>query len=306
MKTLSFRAFVCILALLSTAATSIAQRTISGTITDASTGEQILGASVIPLNDSRGTSTNIYGFYSLTLPDATDQIVVSFIGYQSRNVALNPNQKVYNVDLEPAVIAFEEATVVGERTDHTASTDLGRESVEVDQIKALPALLGEVDVLKVLQFLPGVSSAGEGNSGFYVRGGGPDQNLILLDDATVYNASHLFGFFSVFNADAIKNIDLIKGSMPAEYGGRVSSVLNIGLKEGNSKEWKATGGLGLDQLQAHRGRADHQGHVQPHPFRPQNLPRRLDTPIHQRLCFRGHGVFFLRFQCQNQLPHQRP
>ena len=245
MKTLSFRAFVCILALLSTAATSIAQRTISGTITDASTGEQILGASVIPLNDSRGTSTNIYGFYSLTLPDATDQIVVSFIGYQSRNVALNPNQKVYNVDLEPAVIAFEEATVVGERTDHTASTDLGRESVEVDQIKALPALLGEVDVLKVLQFLPGVSSAGEGNSGFYVRGGGPDQNLILLDDATVYNASHLFGFFSVFNADAIKNIDLIKGSMPAEYGGRVSSVLNIGLKEGNSKEWKATGGLGL-------------------------------------------------------------
>ena len=102
-----------------------------------------------------------------------------------------------------------------------------------------------MDVLKVLQFLPGVSSAGEGNSGFYVRGGGPDQNLILLDDATVYNASHLFGFFSVFNADAIKNIDLLKGSMPAEYGGRVSSVLNIGLKEGNAKKWKTTGGLGL-------------------------------------------------------------
>ncbi|MGB2384172.1 MAG: TonB-dependent receptor [Flavobacteriales bacterium] len=222
-----------------------AQRTISGTVTDATTGEQILGASVVPVNDGRGTSTNIYGFYSLTLGGDAQAITVSFIGFNTKEVQLKPGQSVYNVGLEPAVIAFEEATVVGERTNHTASTDVGRASVEVDQIKALPALLGEVDVLKVLQFLPGVSSAGEGNSGFYVRGGGPDQNLILLDDATVYNASHLFGFFSVFNADAIKNIDLIKGSMPAEYGGRVSSVLNIGLKEGNAKKWKTTGGLGL-------------------------------------------------------------
>lgn len=222
-----------------------AQRTISGTVTDASSGEQILGASVVPVNNGRGTSTNLYGFYSLTLTDDANAVAVSFIGFQTKEIQLTPGQSVYNVGLEPAVIAFEEATVVGERTDHTASTDVGRASVEVEQIKALPALLGEVDVLKVLQFLPGVSSAGEGNSGFYVRGGGPDQNLILLDDATVYNASHLFGFFSVFNADAIKNIDLIKGSMPAEYGGRVSSVLNIGLKEGNAKKWKTTGGLGL-------------------------------------------------------------
>ena len=214
-------------------------------MTDASSGEQILGASVVPVNNGRGTSTNLYGFYSLTLTDDAQAVAVSFIGFQTKEIQLTPGQSVYNVGLEPAVIAFEEATVVGERTDHTASTDVGRASVEVEQIKALPALLGEVDVLKVLQFLPGVSSAGEGNSGFYVRGGGPDQNLILLDDATVYNASHLFGFFSVFNADAIKNIDLIKGSMPAEYGGRVSSVLNIGLKEGNAKEWKTTGGLGL-------------------------------------------------------------
>ena len=222
-----------------------AQRTISGTVTDASSGEQILGASVVPVNNGRGTSTNLYGFYSLTLTDDANAVAVSFIGFQTKEIQLTPGQSVYNVGLEPAVIAFEEATVVGERTDHTASTDVGRASVEVEQVKALPALLGEVDVLKVLQFLPGVSSAGEGNSGFYVRGGGPDQNLILLDDATVYNASHLFGFFSVFNADAIKNIDLIKGSMPAEYGGRVSSVLNIGLKEGNAKKWKTTGGLGL-------------------------------------------------------------
>lgn len=234
-----------ILSILSAAFEAQAQRTISGTVSDATSGEQIFGVSVVPVDNGRGTSTNIYGFYSLTLTDDANTIAVSFIGFKTKKVQLKPSQSVYNISLEPAVIAFGEATVVGERTDHTASTDVGRASVEVEQIKALPALLGEVDVLKVLQFLPGVSSAGEGNSGFYVRGGGPDQNLILLDDATVYNASHLFGFFSVFNADAIKNIDLIKGSMPAEYGGRVSSVLNIGLKEGNAKEWKTTGGLGL-------------------------------------------------------------
>jgi hypothetical protein len=227
-------------------AVGVGQQTLSGTITDAQTGETIIGASVIPENSGKGTSSNAYGFYSLTLAHFPQQITFSFIGYrpQSHTVDLS-EARVLNIALEPAVVAFEEATVVGERSNHTESTDVGRESVEVEQIKALPALLGEVDVLKVIQFLPGVSSAGEGNSGFYVRGGGPDQNLILLDDATVYNASHLFGFFSVFNADAIKNIDLIKGAMPAEYGGRVSSVLNIALKEGNSKEWKATGGLGL-------------------------------------------------------------
>lgn len=223
-----------------------AQFTLSGTVTDATTGETIIGATVFPTNSSRGTSTNAYGFYSLTLSEGAQEIAISFIGYETQVKQFNLTAPLtFNAELRPAVVAFDEATVVGDRSNHTQGTDLGRESVEVDQIKALPALLGEVDVLKVLQFLPGVSSAGEGNSGFYVRGGGPDQNLILLDDATIYNASHLFGFFSVFNADAIKHIDLIKGSMPAEYGGRVSSVLNIALKEGNSKEWTASGGLGL-------------------------------------------------------------
>ena len=225
--------------------TAQAQRIISGTVTDASSGEQILGASIVPGNNGQGTSTNMYGFYSLKLAKDIETVAVSFIGYKTSQILLKAGQSVYNIGLEPAVIAFEEAKVISERQSHTSSTDVGRASVEVDQIKALPALLGEVDVLKVLQFLPGVSSAGDGNSGFYVRGGGPDQNLILLDDATVYNASHLFGFFSVFNADAIKNIELIKGSMPAEYGERVSSVLNISLNEGNAKKWKATGGLGL-------------------------------------------------------------
>lgn len=225
--------------------TAQAQRIISGTVTDASSGEQILGASIVPGNNNQGTSTNMYGFYSLKLAEDIKTVAVSFIGYKTSQILLKAGQSVYNMGLEPAVIAFEEAKVISERQSHTSSTDVGRASVEVDQIKALPALLGEVDVLKVLQFLPGVSSAGDGNSGFYVRGGGPDQNLILLDDATVYNASHLFGFFSVFNADAIRNIELIKGSMPAEYGERVSSVLNISLNEGNAKKWKATGGLGL-------------------------------------------------------------
>lgn len=220
--------------------------TISGKITDAATGETIIGANVIPEGMARGTSTNPYGFYSLSIPGGPRTVRVSFIGYQSIEFSVDLQKSLTkNIELLPIVVAFEEATVVGEKSNRTQSTDLGLESVDVEQIKALPALLGEVDVLKVLQFLPGVSSAGEGNSGFYVRGGGPDQNLILLDDATIYNASHLFGFFSVFNADAIKNVELIKGAMPAEYGGRVSSVLNIGLKEGNSKEWKTSGGLGL-------------------------------------------------------------
>jgi outer membrane cobalamin receptor len=213
-----------------------AQNTVSGTITDASSGESIIGATIIPNGSNRGTSSNLYGFYSLTLSANQHEISFSFIGYKTQTVSCDmTSSQTLNVQLEPAVVEFDEVTVIGNRSEHTKGTDLGRESVEVEQIKALPALLGEVDVLKVLQFLPGVSSAGEGNSGFYVRGGGPDQNLILLDDATIYNASHLFGFFSVFNADAIKHIDLIKGAMPAEYGGRVSSVLNIALKEGNSK-----------------------------------------------------------------------
>ena len=171
--------------------------TLSGKITDAATGETIIGANVIPDGMARGTSSNAYGFFSLTLPSGEQTIRVSFIGYQPLEVQLKLSESsAQNFELRPAVVAFEEATVVGEKSNRTQSTDLGLESVDIEQIKALPALLGEVDVLKVLQFLPGVSSAGEGNSGFYVRGGGPDQNLILLDDATIYNASHLFGFLA--------------------------------------------------------------------------------------------------------------
>ena len=143
-------------------------------------------------------------------------------------------------------IITNEVVIESEGADkNVESSNMSQVKIDVKNIKKLPAFMGEVDVLKTIQLLPGVQSSGEGNSGFYVRGGGPDQNLILLDEATVYNASHLFGFFSVFNADAIKDINLIKGGMPAQYGGRLASVLDISMKEGNSKTFEVDGGLGL-------------------------------------------------------------
>ena len=220
--------------------------TISGRIIDAETGEYILGATVIVEGQSIGTSSNTYGFYSLTLPPGQCRLSWSFIGYtgETRELTLDSNQTL-DVELKPNVIAVAAAEVEAERSAHTESTDMGKANVGVETIQSLPALLGEVDVLKVIQFLPGIQSAGEGNSGFYVRGGGPDQNLVLVDDAVVYNASHLFGFFSVFNADAVKDIEITKGTMPARFGGRVSSVLDIGLKEGNARRTAVSGGLGL-------------------------------------------------------------
>ncbi|HMW95683.1 MAG TPA: TonB-dependent receptor, partial [Flavobacteriales bacterium] len=177
----------------------------------------------------------------------TPAFITRYIGFAQRQqvIDLKADQKV-NIELRPAVTEIRQVEVVKEkRKSNTESTDMGRIDVDVQKLNTLPALLGEVDILKVIQFLPGVKSNGEGNSGFYVRGGGPDQNLILLDEATVYNASHLFGFFSVFNADAVKNLELIKGGMPANYGGRTSSVLDITMKEGNDNAFHGQGGIGL-------------------------------------------------------------
>lgn len=219
---------------------------VSGTVTDASNGETIVGANVIVKELNQGVPTNVYGFYSLTLPKGTYVISYSFIGYQTteKNVVLDKNTTI-NIEMQSGVIEGPTVVIEGEKSKNTESTEMGRAKLEVESIKKLPALLGEVDILKTIQYLPGIQSAGEGNSGFYVRGGGPDQNLILLDNATIYNASHLFGFFSVFNADAVKNVEVIKGGMPASYGGRVSSVLDITLKEGNKKEYVFEGGIGL-------------------------------------------------------------
>ncbi len=221
--------------------------TISGYIQDKSSGENLIGVSIYDKQTYKGTASNQYGFYSLTLSKGDYVIIYSFIGYKSitKNITLNKNTRL-NVSLTNDAIITEEVIVTGERLDkNVSSSNMSQAKIEVNNIKQLPVILGEVDILKSAQLLPGIQSGGEGNSGLYVRGGGPDQNLILLDEAVVYNAAHLFGFFSVFNADAIKDINIIKGGMPAEYGGRLSSVLDISMKDGNNKKYEVAGGIGL-------------------------------------------------------------
>ncbi len=221
--------------------------TVSGYVKDDASGETLIAANIInKANPKQGVTTNLYGFYSLTLPKGEYTLVFSYLGYANKEIDVNltDNQRI-NVDLVEGV-AIEEVIVTGERKDKNVnSTEMGTVELPMEDIKKLPAIFGEVDILKTLQLLPGVSSAGEGSAGFYVRGGGPDQNLVLLDEAVVYNSGHLFGFFSVFNSDAIKNTSLIKGGMPAYYGGRVSSVVDIQMKEGNNKSYAVEGGIGL-------------------------------------------------------------
>jgi hypothetical protein len=220
--------------------------TISGYVKEAGGGESLLGASVVLKETLQGTQTNQYGFYSITVPAGTYTVIYSYLGYTEQRLEIKLDKNIQkNVELSPKAHETKEVTVVGERQDlNVQGIQMGREKIEVEQIKKLPAFMGEVDILKSIQLLPGVQSGGEGNTGFYVRGGSLDQNLILLDEATVYNASHMFGFFSVFNADAIQNATLTKGGMPAQYGGRLSSVLDIQMKEGNNKTYHVDAGLG--------------------------------------------------------------
>ncbi len=220
--------------------------TISGYVKDASSGEELIGANVIVTDERTGTTSNAYGFYSLSLPAGTYSLKYSFIGYQEevREISLNKNISL-NINLKATAYMANEIVVSGERTDRNIQDSrMSVNKLPVEEVKTIPAFMGEVDILKTIQLLPGVQSAGDGNSGFYVRGGGPDQNLILLDEAVVYNASHLFGFFSVFNADAIKDVELYKGGMPAQYGGRVSSVLDISMDNGNMRSFHVDGGIG--------------------------------------------------------------
>ncbi|MDX2002441.1 MAG: TonB-dependent receptor [Chitinophagales bacterium] len=221
--------------------------TLSGYVKDKSNGESMFSATVYVKELGKGATTNDYGFYSLTLPKGTYTVTASFLGYNNfeQQVVLDKDIRL-NIDLSSMSITTDAVEVTSERKDRNVeSTDMGKVELATEEIKSLPALLGEVDIMRSLQLLPGVMSAGEGNSGFYVRGGGPDQNLVLLDNAVVYNTGHLFGFFSVFNSDAIKSTSLIKGGMPAEYGGRISSVIDVQMKEGNMKEWQFEGGIGL-------------------------------------------------------------
>ncbi len=223
-----------------------AQSTISGYFKDATTGEPLLAANVIDLESAQGAISNTYGFYSLTLEGNEARLRFSYIGYQTLDTTLQivADTKL-DVNLEPSVSlqVVEVTSDRGERIEQ--QTQMSRTEVPISQIKRIPALLGEVDVLKTLQLLPGVQSGGEGTSGLYVRGGSPDQNLVLLDGVPIYNVSHLLGIFSVFNADALRNVTLTKGGFPARYGGRLSSVLEINMKEGNLRKWEGEGSIGL-------------------------------------------------------------
>ncbi len=222
--------------------------TLSGYVKDLKTGETLIGASIYNKdNNAQGTVSNNYGFYSLTLPKGKYDIKISYIGYAERSIPidLNSNQKL-NIELSEDGVLMQEVVISAKEKDkNVQSTEMGTVDIQMEDIKKLPALMGEVDIIKAIQLLPGVKSAGEGGVGFYVRGGGPDQNLVLLDEAPVYNSGHLLGFFSVFNSDAIKNTTLIKGGMPANYGGRLSSVVDIQMKEGNDKKIGVEGGIGL-------------------------------------------------------------
>ena len=221
--------------------------TVSGYIKDAGTGEMLIGATVYISETQGGTVSNLYGFYALSLQPGSYTVNFSYIGYQSQKqlVNLSANQTV-NIELVSDEKMLDEVVISGERLDkNVRATEMSVVKMESKTIKEIPALFGEVDIIRALQLLPGISTLAEGSTGFSVRGGGPDQNLVLLDEATVYNAGHLLGFFSVFNNDAIKDVSIYKGDIPAANGGRLSSLLDVRMKEGNSKKFSATGGIGL-------------------------------------------------------------
>lgn len=221
--------------------------TIKGTVSDAKTGEAVINAIVNSEDGKYGTVTNNYGFYSLTVPADTKKLHCNSIGYsETTKILVVRKNQTLNIELNPSDNELGEVTVTGEAADRNIKTaETGVNTISPHDTKIIPVIFGEQDILKTIQLLPGIKPAGEGNSGFYVRGGGADENLILLDEAPVYNASHLMGFFSVFNSDAVKNVKIYKGTAPAQYGGRLSSVLDIQMNDGNSKQFTANGGIGL-------------------------------------------------------------
>ena len=221
--------------------------TISGYVKEEESSETLIGVNIYLPDMLTGTITNTYGFYSITLP-RTDSVrlIFSYVGYAPRKLTVNLSSDLeLNIDLKSAIL-LDEVTVTADRTEKISeSAKMSNVTLQPAQIRNVPSLLGEKDIMKVIQLMPGVQKGTEGTSGIYVRGGGPDQNLIILDDAIVYNATHLFGFFSLFNGDAIKSIEFTKGGFPARYGGRLSSVLEMNMKEGNKEEWHGDGGIGL-------------------------------------------------------------
>lgn len=229
-------------------ATAQSRFTLSGTIKDARSGEDLAGTTVrVKEQPTIGAAANAYGFFTLTLPAGTYTLEISFLGYQPQTQTVNLTQNVrLDVRLREGGQQLQEVQVTAKASEATISrTQMGVETMDLKQINKVPVIFGEKDVIKTLTLLPGVKAGGEGNGGFFVRGGAADQNLILLDEATVYNASHLLGFFSTFNSDALKDLTVYKGNMPAQYGGRLSSVVDLRMKEGNNQQFHANGGIGL-------------------------------------------------------------
>lgn len=228
--------------------TSYAQTkfTINGYVRDASNGEDLIGATIYVKEISNGVTTNVYGFYSITLEPGEYSVVYSYVGYasQSQSITLDKNTEL-NINLQSESEQLEEIVITGEREQaNMENTEMSTNRLDIRTIVKVPTFLGEADVFRSILLLPGVSTVGEGASGFNVRGGSVGQNLVLLDEAPVYNSSHLFGFFSVFNPDAVKDTKLFKGAIPSRYGGRLASLLDVRMKEGNSKEFEANGGIG--------------------------------------------------------------
>ncbi len=223
------------------------KRTISGYLRDAKDGESLVGATVFIKDKNQVCSSNQYGFYSISLLPGTYSITYSYIGYKDivKTITLKENISL-NLEMEEETQELQEVVIKSENArSNIKRAEMSVEKLDIKAIRKIPALMGEIDVVKAIQLLPGVQTTSEGSSGFSVRGGNPDQNLILLDEATVYNASHLMGFFSIFNNDAVKDVKLYKGDIPAQFGGRLSSLLDVHMKEGNSKELNITGGIGL-------------------------------------------------------------
>jgi hypothetical protein len=246
-QTMKHTIFLILVCLITRVSAQQQRKVISGFIKEKSGKELLIGASVAVPKYKTGTVTNQYGFFSLSLPVDTFELIISYVGYAPKAFRIDLKEDTeLNVELEEVKALKEVVVSANKQTANLAEvTRMSVIEIPVQQIKDIPALFGEKDVLKVIQLLPGVQKPSEGSSGIYVRGGGPDQNLIILDDATVYNAFHLFGFFSLFNGDALKSVELTKGGFPARYGGRLSSVIDMSMKEGNKQQFHGEAGIGL-------------------------------------------------------------
>ena len=239
--------YLLLISLISTLLTYSQEKfTLTGTVKDQSSLETLIGVNIIIPELQTGTTSNEYGFYSLTLPKGNYNIEISYLGFESIKTTINLDKNIsYNISLKEATEDLDEV-VIKQNIERVKikNPEMSVNTLAIETIKKMPVVFGEVDIIKSITLLPGVTNGGEGTSGFNVRGGAADQNLILLDEANVFNSSHLFGFFSVFNPDAIKNLKLYKGGIPARYGGRVSSVLDIYQREGNKNEFHGSGGIG--------------------------------------------------------------